>query len=340
MISAGASMRWLEEDTAVCAEPASIHPWVVETTAGVRFGIETAPFVPWGVLRDFAQAVEDLGFDSLWLPDHPVVTGSATWTTLGALAASTKRVRLGPLVACVPYSTPVVLARAIADIDGISGGRAVLGMGSGDMPWEFAQMGIPWSPAAERQKALEEALHIVHPLLRGETVSVAGEYYRADGAALVPPPVQQPWIPILVAGGGEKTTLRFAARYADASNLGAVSWAGGVFTPDDARRKFAILDTHLAETDRPREAVLRSGLLAAFLAEDAGTAQAKYAGLPPELAAFFEHLPVIGTPEDAVVRVQAMVEAGFRYVIFIVMPGDEETLQLLAEKVLPSATVA
>ena len=316
--------------------PSAVHPWAAEATDRVRFGIETIPNVPWPVLRGFAQAVDDLGFDSLWLPDHPMATGSATWTHLIALAQVTRRVRLGPLVACVAYANPAVTARAAADLDAISNGRAVLGLGSGDAPWEFGQLGITWEPARERQARLEEALRIIHPLLRGETVTFTGERYRVEGAVLAPAPVQQPHVPILVAGGGEQTTLRFAARYADAANLGAVSWAGGAFTPDDLRHKLAVLDGHLGDAERPSEAVLRSGLLVAFLAEDAEAAQAKFAGLPPELAAFFEHLPVVGTAEAALPRVRAMLEAGMRYVIFIVMPGDEETLRLLAEQVLPA----
>ena len=318
------------------SEPA-VHPWAAEAATRVRFGIETAPFVPWDVLRAFAQVVDDLGFDSLWIPDHPMAVGSATWTTLGALATATTCVRLGPLVACLPYAaSPAILARAAADIDLLSGGRAVLGVGSGDMPWEFGQMGLAWRPVAERQAALEEALQIIHPLLRGETVTFAGTHFRVEGAVLNPPPAQQPAVPILVAGGGEKTTLRFAARYADASNLGAVSWAGSAFTPDDVRHKLAVLDGHLGEAGRPAGAVLRSGLLAAFLAEDPAAARTKFAGLPPEIDGFFEQLPVVGTAEDALPRVRAMVDAGIRYVIFIVMPGDEETLQVLAEQVLPA----
>jgi alkanesulfonate monooxygenase SsuD/methylene tetrahydromethanopterin reductase-like flavin-dependent oxidoreductase (luciferase family) len=73
------------------------------------------------------------------------------------------------------------------------------------------------------------------------------------------------------------------------------------------------------------------------MARDMATAEGKFAAIPPFIASFFEHLPVVGTPEDAVPRVRAMAEAGFRYVIFIVMPGDEETLRLLAEAVIPAA---
>ena len=318
------------------SEPA-VHPWAAEAATRVRFGIETAPYVPWDVLRAFAQAVDDLGFDSLWIPDHPMAVGSATWTTLAALATATTGVRLGPLVACVPYTaSPAILARAAADVDLLSGGRAVLGLGSGDMPREFGQMGLPWRPVAERQAILAEALQIVRPLLRGEMVTFTGAHFQVEGAVLTPPPVQQPFVPLLVAGGGEKTTLRFAARYADASNLGAVSWAGGAFTPDDVQHKLTVLDAHLGEAGRPSEAVLRSGLLAAFLAEDAAMARTKFGHLPPEMVGFFEQLPVVGTAEDALPRVRAMLDAGMRYVIFIVMPGDEETLRLLAEQVLPA----
>ncbi|MBA2468920.1 MAG: LLM class flavin-dependent oxidoreductase [Chloroflexia bacterium] len=321
------------------ADSFPVHPWAAEASARVRFGVETLAMPDWGATRSFVQAIEGSGFDSLWIPDHPMVTGSATWTHLAAFATVTERIRLGPLVACAAYANPAVIARAIADVDLLSGGRAVLGMGSGDMPHEFAQMGIPWPRGPQRQAALEEALRIVHPLLHGDSVTSAGEFHRAEGAVLNPPPAQ-PWVPILVAGGGEKTTLRFAARYADASNLGAVSWAGGAFTPDDARHKLAVLDGHLADAGRPPEAVLRSGLLAAFISEDTVAAQAKYDGLPPFLAAFFEQLPVVGTPDAALQRVRTMLEAGFRYVIFIVMPGDEEAVRLLAEHVLPVAAGA
>ena len=316
--------------------PASIHPWVAEAAGRVRFGVETTVLPDWPATRDFAQAVEGFGFDSLWLPDHPMVTGSATWTSLAAIATATRTIRLGPLVACAYYWNPVVLARAAADVDRLSDGRFVLGLGSGDMPHEFGQMGLAWPPAPERQATLEEALRIIRPLLRGEEVTYQGERFRAEGAKLDPPPVQQPHVPILVAGGGERTTLRFVAEHADAANLGAVSWAGGAFGPDDARRKFDVLRQRCEEAGRPYDSVLRTGLLAMFLADSPAALQAKMAQIPPFILAFFEQLPVVGTPEEAVPRVRAMLEAGFQYVIFIVLPFDAESLRLLAERVIPA----
>ena len=316
----------------------SIHPWVSATSDRLRFGIELAPSPDWGATRDFAQTAEALGFDSLWIPDHPGVLGNATWTTLAALASATSTIRLGPLVACAAYWNPVILARAAADVDRLSAGRLILGLGSGDMPPEFAQLGIDWPAASARQARLEEMLQIVQPLLRGETVSVSGQYVRAEGAVLDPPPVQQPYVPILVAGGGERTTLRYVAAYADACNLGAVGWAGGVYSPEDITQKLGVLRQRCGEAGRPEEAVLRTGLAMAVLGETREAAQATCTAIPEQFMTFFGQLPIVGTPEETVARVRTFQAAGFQYLIFIVM--DPQTLQLLGEQVLPAVAVA
>jgi alkanesulfonate monooxygenase SsuD/methylene tetrahydromethanopterin reductase-like flavin-dependent oxidoreductase (luciferase family) len=315
-----------------------IHPWVAESTGPMRFGVEFAPLPDWGASREFAQTAEALGFDSLWIPDHPGVLGGATWTTLTALAQATSTIRLGPLVACAAYWNPVILARAAADVDRLSGGRLVLGLGSGDMPHEFGQLGIAWGSAAARQARLEETLRIVRPLLRGETVSFRGEYVRADGAVLDPPPVQQPSVPILVAGGGERTTLRSVAEYADACNLGAVGWAGGAYTLQEITRKLGILDERCAEAGRPKDAVLRTGLALAVVGESAEAARAKRNVIPAPFLEFFGQLPLVASPEEMLAQVRAFQAAGFQYLIFIVF--DVETLQLLGERVLPAVGAA
>lgn len=314
-----------------------MHPWVEASAQRVRFGVNTAIPPDWTAARDFAQALEGLGYDALLTPDHPMFVGGAAWTPLAALAGATRTIRLGTLVSCVRYWNPVVLARLVADVDRISGGRVVLGLGSGDQPAEFRQLGLDYPPAKERQAALEDALRIIRPLLRGEEVNYQGTYFQAQGAALRPPPVQRPHVPILVAGGGERTTLRFVAQYADASNLGAASWAGGAFTPDDARRKFAILRERCQEAGRPYESVLRTAVVGLHLAESRAAAQAKLERLPPGLRAFFQQLPLAGTPEDVVPRIRGLVESGFRYII-VGGGADLETLRLAAERVIPAVT--
>jgi alkanesulfonate monooxygenase SsuD/methylene tetrahydromethanopterin reductase-like flavin-dependent oxidoreductase (luciferase family) len=311
-----------------------VHPWVAEGARRVRVGVIASGLGDWAAARDCAQAVEGLGFDSLWTGDHPAFD-SAGWPTLGALAQATRTLRLGTLVSCVAYWNPVVLATLAADVDRLSGGRFLLGLGSGDLPSEFAQLGLAWPPGPARQAALEDALRIVRPLLRGEAVTYRGEHFRAQG---VPPRplAQRPYLPLLVAGGGERTTLRFAARYADASNLGAASWAGGAFTLDDARRKLAVLRLRCAEAGRPAEAVLPTVVLGLFLGASPEAARAKLDGFPPALRAFAERLPVVGAPEEVVAGLRALVGAGFRYLICLVPATDTEALELLARRVVPA----
>jgi alkanesulfonate monooxygenase SsuD/methylene tetrahydromethanopterin reductase-like flavin-dependent oxidoreductase (luciferase family) len=155
-------------------------------------------------------------------------------------------------------------------------------------------------------------------------------------AVLQPPAVQQPHVPILVAGGGERTTLRFVARYADACNLGAAVWAGHAYTAEDARRKLAVLGRHCAELGRPATAVLRTALLTTILAESSAAAQEKLTLIPPQRLAFLERLVVAGTPDDAVRRVRVLLEVGFQYVMFFLPGGDWESMELLARRVIPN----
>lgn len=252
----------------------------------------------------------------------------------------TRTIRLGTLVSCLPYWNPVVLARLAADVDRVSGGRLLLGLGSGDMPHEFRQLGLAYPPARERQAALEDGLRVVGSLLRDETVAHAGEYVRVEGAKLAAPAVQQPRVPLLVAGGGERTTLRLVAQYADAANLGAASWAGGVFTADDAHRKFDALRARCAEAGRPYETVLRTALIRLILADTPAATEAKVAQIPPPLLTFYEQLNVAGTPEEAVPRLRALVDAGFRYLFLGIAVADRETLHLAAERVIPAVVGA
>jgi alkanesulfonate monooxygenase SsuD/methylene tetrahydromethanopterin reductase-like flavin-dependent oxidoreductase (luciferase family) len=131
-------------------EPASdwlVHPWVAEGARRVRFGVMAGPLNDWPRLSAFVARAEELGFDSYWAIDHPL--RGADWATnLAALAVTTRSLRLGTLVACVYYRNPVLLARQAADVDRLSGGRFVLGLGIGHVEREFARMGISF-PAAK-----------------------------------------------------------------------------------------------------------------------------------------------------------------------------------------------
>ena len=197
----------------------SSHPWVAEGERRIRFGIAEGaqdPSSTWTETRDFAQMVEGLGFDSYWAIDHPSapVSGADCWTTLAVLAASTRTIRLGPLVSCVYYRHPMVLARMAADVDRLGDGRLVLGLGIGDNEPEFARLGICLPPASERQQVLDETIQIVRGVWGAEPFTFEGRHFRVEeGTRRSDSRTSR----CLIAGGGERGTLPRVARYADAT---------------------------------------------------------------------------------------------------------------------------
>jgi alkanesulfonate monooxygenase SsuD/methylene tetrahydromethanopterin reductase-like flavin-dependent oxidoreductase (luciferase family) len=313
------------------------HPWVMEGRQTIRFGIGGGPFAgEWPVLRDFVQSVENLGFDSYWRPDHPVF-GPDAWITLAGVAASTRRLRLGTTVTCVFYRDPVLLARIVADVDRISGGRVVLGVGAGNLEPEFRALRLGYPPLRQRQAALAEALQIIPPLLRGETVSYQGSQFQVDRVRLQPPSVQQPYVPVLVAGVGERVTLRAVAHDADASNFIPATAA----TVPIVENKYAVLREHCAAVGRPYGSVLRTyQFVPVLLADTAAGLESKRELVPHFLRAMDPQGKggLVGTPEQAVERLLALVTAGCQYFILSVL--DFDTLQLVAERVVPAVRAA
>src|SRR6201996_8467706 len=167
-----------------------VHPWVAEGADRIRFGVVGNFVQGWpGHLR-FASEAERLGYDSCCLFDHPNRLMEC-WTLMSALAASTQRIRLISMVSCVYYRSAFMLARQAADVDRISGGRLVLGVGIGDDVPESAELGLPFERTGARQRAMEETVRTVQALWRGEPVTGHG----LAGAKLTPGPVQEPHVP-------------------------------------------------------------------------------------------------------------------------------------------------
>lgn len=316
------------------------HPWVTERSSRTRFGILLAdPGDDWARCRDFAQYAEDLGFSALWVPDHPGMGFSDGWTMLATLATATKTIRLGTSVSCIFYRSPWLLARMAADVDRLSNGRLVLGLGIGDAMDEFRQFAVPIKSIGDRQKALEEAIHIVQGLWSGQPFTYDGQFFQLQQACLLPGPVQQPHIPLLIGGGGERVTLRQVAQYANVSNFAAHAWAGSAFTFDDITRKLAALRSHCETFGRPYDSVLRSyATMPLILAQTASQAEAKKALGPEALLQLLETSTVTGTPSQVIPYYQALVDLGINYFIAAVLPGDQETLELLAHEVIPALT--
>jgi len=322
------------------------HPWVAQAVRGVRFGIAWGaqdPTSSWSETQEFVQRVEALGFDSYWAIDHPMapVSGADCWTTLAALAACTRTIRLGPLVSCIYYRRPALLARMAADVDRISGGRLILGLGIGDSAPEFQRLGIPLPPVPERQRALDETIAIVRGLWGSEPFTFAGGQFQVTDGQTVPGPIQQPYVPLLIAGGGERVTLRQVARYADASNFGAHRNIGGA--TDDAAivRKLDALRVHCEAEGRSTDSVLKTHTtMLLFLAESEAALQAKLAEVPEGRRTGFAPSTMAGTPKQAIQYFRALAALGMQYFICFIHPKDVETAELLAREVVPAVQAA
>ena len=216
----------------------------------------TGEYDGWDAPRAWARTValahetESLGFDSIWMFDHlqtePVPTDEITFeafVTISALAAETARVRLGHLVLCAGYRNPALVAKMIATLDVVSGGRAELGLGAGWKEDEFLAYGWGFPPLRTRMESLEDALEIATRMLRPGRATYSGPTAEVRDAINVPRGLQQPRIPILVGGNGPNRTWRLAARFADELNL---DW----LSPEEVMEARPVIDSRCAEIGR------------------------------------------------------------------------------------------
>jgi len=220
--------------------------------AGLRWGIKTAPqhTTYEAMLAVWQEADRTPVFEHAWLFDHfnpihsdldgPCFEG---WTTLAAFAAQTSRIRLGLMVTGNTYRHPAVLAHIAATLDVISNGRLDFGIGAGWNEYEHMSMGMPLYAPGERIRRLGEACEIARRLFTQHLTDFDGRYYQLKEARCEPKPVQKPYPPFVIGGGGEQLTLRIVARYADVWNF-----AGGPV--ETFLHKVEILREHCATIGR------------------------------------------------------------------------------------------
>ncbi|HYO50357.1 MAG TPA: LLM class F420-dependent oxidoreductase [Chloroflexia bacterium] len=277
------------------------------------------------------RACEEAGLDSVWMADHFMFVDEERpeketpvmecFVTLGAFAAATSRIRIGQLVAGVPYRNPALLAKMCATLDVISHGRSIVGLGAGWHEPEFRAYGWPFPSVRERMEMLEEAVQIVDRMLTQRPASFSGKHYSVHNAYNDPMPVQKPRPPIMIGGSGEQVTLKLVARYADYCNVGG--------DPAKVAHRFGVLREHCNSVGRPFGEITLCNNVGIVLARNEA-----------ELAAKKEKYPgfgdIQGTPEMVVERLAEYAKVGSRYVTFHMPDADEiEPILLMGEAVLP-----
>jgi len=232
----------------------------------MRFSFWPIARQSWEDVLTLARHVERTGWDGVWYADHFMPNTpdmrdpcNEVWSTISALAACVPRIRIGPLVLGNTYRHPAVVANMAATLDHISGGRLVLGLGGGWQENEHHAYGLEYYTVGERLRRLEEACRVIKALFSEERANFDGRYYRLENAPLEPKPLQDP-LPLMIGGGGEKVTLRIAARHADEWNV----W-GDV---ERLRHKMSILDSHCESVGRDPAAIQRSAAVLVYLSDD------------------------------------------------------------------------
>jgi len=207
-----------------------------------------------------AREADQGGLRSLWVMDHffqigvvgppeePMLEG---YSALSYAAALTERILLGTMVTGVTYRHPGILAKTVTTLDVLSGGRAILGVGAAWNDEESRGLGVPFPPVAERFERLEETLQIFRQMRSGDDKPFEGEHYKLERPLNSPAPLHRPHLPILVGGSGEKKTLRFVAKYADACNL---------FDGPELGHKLQVLQEHCEREGRDYAEIEKTAL--------------------------------------------------------------------------------
>ena len=298
----------------------------------------------WQRSVEVGQVIEACGYDHLWVYDHvetvprrePTHVFEA-FTMLAALSQVTHRVKLGQLVTCAAYRNAGDLAKTAACIDVMSAGRLILGLGAGWYEREYQAYGIDFPTPGSRISLLDETLEVVRMLWTQETTTYTGKHLSFDGAYCDPKPLQD--LPeVWVGGGGERKTLRVAARHASHTN-----WQVGI---EQFRHKSDVLAKHCLELGRDFASITRThgpdcrifeseADLAQWLASPSGGALRGDVAHEQYVANHF-----VGTASQVTSKVQAYVDAGCReFVMWFRDAPSTESIERFASEVIPNVAV-
>ncbi|WP_028660509.1 LLM class F420-dependent oxidoreductase [Nocardioides insulae] len=312
------------------------------------------PEAQWRTMHELAQRADAVpGWESLWVYDHfhtvPKPSVEATheaWTLMAAFAATTSRIRLGQMCTCMSYRPPTYLAKVATTIDHVSGGRVEMGIGGGWYEHEWRAYGYGFPSPGERLGRLREGVQIFRQAWTTGEATLDGKHYQVDRAICRPLPLQTTSptnrIPMWIAGGGEKVTLRIAAEYADYTNFSGA--------PEAFAAKSDILREHCTSLGRDFDEITRSANYNVVIGETEGDVRDK-------LAWFEEHLagpagaqraarvahdlsqgPLVGTPEQVAEKLRELEKVGLGYAItyFADAAYDRTSMELFEQQVIPA----
>ena len=288
----------------------------------------------WQTILDAANKIESLNYESIWVYDHfhtvPKPTQDPTfecWTLMSALSQTTEKVRLGQMCTCNSYRNPSYLTKVASNIDVMSNGRLEYAIGAGWYDHEYKAYGYEYPSDGERLKMLEESLIIYKLMTTEEEPKFEGKYYSIDGAINQPKPIQKPYPPLWVCGGGEKVTLKLLAKYGDYGN-----WDVDV---EGFIHKSNVLKQHCENEGRDFSEIGRTLHTNVLIANSEDELKSKisklstYTNIPED---YYFNRPLIGTKDKVFDTINQFKEAGCSYLIAYVPDvvwGD--TLDILSE---------
>jgi alkanesulfonate monooxygenase SsuD/methylene tetrahydromethanopterin reductase-like flavin-dependent oxidoreductase (luciferase family) len=270
-------------------------------------------------------------FDSVWVDDH--LWPWAKWqdddapylecmTTIAYFAARYPTLKFGSSVLCQSYRNPGLMAKMVANLQLLTGGRFIFGLGAGWMEEEYRAFAIDFPAPAVRIAQLEEAIQLVQRLFTQTPASYNGKYYRLKDAYLMPKP--DPIPPLLIGGGGEQLTLRVVAKYADWWNF-----PGG--TVENYARKLAVLRDHCADVGRNYDDIVKTWSAEAVVVAATPEEAQKIAAASP-----YNNNAIIGTPTQVAEQLQQFVDLGVSYLIVRLLDFPSTTgMQLFVDEVMP-----
>lgn len=315
---------------------------------GWRFDlVDIDPQDHWRVMATLAQQADDGPWESLWVYDHfhttPVHSDEATheaWTLMGAFAASTSRIRLGQMCTCMGYRNPAYLAKVAATVDIVSGGRVEMGIGGGWYEHEWRAYGYGFPEVRDRLAMLREGVEIMNQAWTTGTATLDGKHYQVDGAIVRPLPLQEGGIPMWVAGGGEKVTLKVAAKYGAYTNFNG--------SLEEWDRKSEILRGHCDALGRDFGSITRSANFNTIVGETETEASDRLAAVKARLLPHvgqeradrieqeYRNSPAFGTAEQVAERLAERERHGLGYAIhyFPEAAYDRSGVQLFERDVI------